>query len=115
MSWYPMNRLLSPASTTRLLFWTGKGRIHVRILFHHLDVLRKTFISAQKIFDHIILFSCLDDPVNGHVVFQGAYHGPGVSRHRIEFGGAHVIFCHIFRQCPGQNIKDHHQGQDNGC
>ena len=68
----------------------GKGGVHIRVLFHHLDAVRQAVVFGKEIVNHIVLLTGLDHPVNGHVLLQGVHHRLGIAGDGIELGGADV-------------------------
>ena len=97
----------------------GKGGVHVRVLLDHRDVVGQALVLVEQVLDDVVLLAGLDDPVDGHVLFQGVDHHLGVAGDGVELGGADIVFGqgggqgghqHIHRDENGQHHRRDNQG-----
>ena len=92
----------------------GKGGIDVRVLFHHLNVVGQAFVLAQQVFDHIVFFAGLHDPIDGHILLKIVDHDLCVAGDGIELAGADIIVGHGLRQRRGEHIHRNQNRQHDG-
>ena len=76
----------------------GKGRVHIRVFLHHIDVVGQAVIFGKQIVDDIVLLAGLDHPIDGHVLLQCIHHSLGVAGDGIELGGADIQLGKTCRQ-----------------
>ena len=65
-------------------------------------------VFFQQVFDHFIFLARLHHPIDGHILFQGVDHHPGIAGDGIEPGGADVVSGHRDGQGGDKNV-DHNQ------
>ena len=92
----------------------GKSGIDIWVLFRHLNVVGQTFVFAQQVFDHIVFFAGLNDPIDGHILLKIVDHDLCVAGNGVELAGADVIVGHGLRQRRGEHIHRDQNRQYDG-
>ena len=91
-----------------------KGGVDIGVLFLHRNVVGETFVFVQQVLNDLILLAGLNDPVDGHVLFQSIDHYLGVTGNGVELGGADIVLGQGGGQRRDQNVDHNHQRQYHG-
>ena len=92
----------------------GEGGIDIGVFLDHLNVIGKTVVFAQQVFNDLVLFAGLHDPVDRDILLQGVDHHLGVAGNGIQLGCADVVLCHGRGQDGDQDIDHNQQCQHHG-
>ena len=64
----------------------SKSWIYIGVFLHDCNVIGKALVFTQQVLDDIVLFTGLDDPINGHILIQRIDHHLGITGNGVELG-----------------------------